>query len=59
MTTAHKPTWNAARGSSTGQHDKGVYQIGVASAQFSSRDMPGQTTLKVRAGAQIIGNGTL
>lgn len=44
MTTAHKPTYHPAVGSAT----QGGYRYHTPRLQFSSRDMPGQTTLKYR-----------
>eukprot|EP01121_Diplochlamys_sp_Union-15-3_P010968 TRINITY_DN3140_c0_g2_i1.p1 TRINITY_DN3140_c0_g2~~TRINITY_DN3140_c0_g2_i1.p1 ORF type:complete len:200 (-),score=70.42 TRINITY_DN3140_c0_g2_i1:84-683(-) len=47
MTTAHKPTWNPARGND----DRGGRNI-APSQQFSSRDLPGHTKLKYRKTGQ-------
>ena len=49
MTTAHRPTWNAAQAAG-GANDKGNYSgSGQISAQFSSKDLPGQLTMKMRS----------
>lgn len=48
MTTAHKPTWHPAVG---GEH-AGSYRYLAPRAQFSVRDMPSHTALKVRARAR-------
>jgi len=51
MTTAHRPTWNTAIGNSG---DYGNWNTGgKVSGQFSVKDMPAQTTLKFRQGAQV------
>ncbi|DAZ98048.1 TPA: hypothetical protein N0F65_004538 [Lagenidium giganteum] len=51
MTTAHRPTWHAA----VGQKNEGGWQAGGAlSQQFSARDLPGHTKLKLRQ----VGQGT-
>eukprot|EP01120_Amphizonella_sp_Union-15-10_P004180 TRINITY_DN14812_c0_g1_i1.p1 TRINITY_DN14812_c0_g1~~TRINITY_DN14812_c0_g1_i1.p1 ORF type:complete len:234 (+),score=67.13 TRINITY_DN14812_c0_g1_i1:54-755(+) len=47
MTTAHKPTWNPARG-----HDDRGGRLNVPSQQYSSRDLPGHTKLKYRKPGQ-------
>eukprot|EP01094_Clydonella_sp_ATCC50884_P005136 TRINITY_DN14100_c0_g1_i1.p1 TRINITY_DN14100_c0_g1~~TRINITY_DN14100_c0_g1_i1.p1 ORF type:complete len:279 (+),score=87.52 TRINITY_DN14100_c0_g1_i1:49-837(+) len=44
MTTAHRPTWNAAVG---GKDQSGNRSIAPTKA-YSSRDLPGHTTLKTR-----------
>ena len=47
MTTAHRATWVHAKGRGVGA--EGSYQTGgVGSAAFSSKDLPGQLTLKRR-----------
>jgi protein CWC15 len=48
MTTAHRPTWNAAIGSK----DQGGNRSIAPSKAFSSRDLPGHTKLKVRQAGQ-------
>lgn len=48
MTTAHRPTWNAAVG---GKDQSGNRSIAPTKA-YSSRDLPGHTTLKVRRAGQ-------
>jgi len=48
MTTSHRPTWNPAIG---GTHQGGV-RIHAPSAQFSARDLPGHTKLKLRQPGQ-------
>ncbi|GLE00357.1 hypothetical protein PINS_up009114 [Pythium insidiosum] len=51
MTTAHRPTWHAA----VGQKSEGGWQTGgQVSQQFSARDLPGHTKLKLRQ----VGQGT-
>ncbi|TMW62771.1 hypothetical protein Poli38472_005389 [Pythium oligandrum] len=51
MTTAHRPTWHAA----VGQKNEGGWQSGgQVSQQFSARDLPGHTKLKIRQ----VGQGT-
>lgn len=51
MTTAHRPTWVTATGN-TG--DYGNWSTGgKVSGQFSVKDLPGHTKLKLRQGAQI------
>ena len=51
MTTAHRPTFNAAIGQAS---DYGNWRTGgKVSGQFSVKDMPAQTTLKFRQGEQI------
>ncbi|KAJ0412232.1 hypothetical protein ATCC90586_006618 [Pythium insidiosum] len=51
MTTAHRPTWHAA----VGQKNEGGWQTGgQVSQQFSARDLPGHTKLKLRQ----VGQGT-
>lgn len=44
MTTAHKPTWHPAIGTEHG----GGYRYHAPRQQFSVRDLPGHTTLKLR-----------
>merc|ERR1719231_445221 len=47
MTTAHRPTYNAARG--TGASSKGHFSTGgLVSRQFAARDLPSQLSLKTR-----------
>mmetsp|Transcript_12690 Transcript_12690/g.15026 ORF Transcript_12690/g.15026 Transcript_12690/m.15026 type:complete len:231 (-) Transcript_12690:162-854(-) len=48
MTTAHKPTFHPAVGSA----NPGGYRYYAPRAQYSSRDMPGQLTLKTRGVGQ-------
>lgn len=48
MTTAHRPTWAPAIASK----DQGGNRKHVASQQFSSRDLPGHTKLKLRQPGQ-------
>eukprot|EP00871_Galdieria_phlegrea_P005058 jgi/Galph1/5553/GphlegSOOS_G4154.1 len=48
MTTAHRPTWNPAKGG----NEQGGFRLNVPSAKVSSRDMPGHLTLKSRAVGQ-------
>ena len=45
MTTAHRPTWNAARGGS----EQGGNLLVNPSRAYSAKDLPGHTTLKYRA----------
>eukprot|EP00937_MAST-01D_sp_MAST-1D-sp2_P002568 g2568.t1 len=52
MTTAHRPTWNAAQGGSAGTSEGYWATGGLTSRQFSSRDLPGQLTLKTRQPGQ-------
>ncbi|KAL4462018.1 hypothetical protein ABPG74_000863 [Tetrahymena malaccensis] len=47
MTTAHKPTWQPARGTETGGAS-----LSVPTRSYSSRDLPGHLTLKVRQDGQ-------
>uniref|UniRef100_A0AC35U1Z0 MFS domain-containing protein n=1 Tax=Rhabditophanes sp. KR3021 TaxID=114890 RepID=A0AC35U1Z0_9BILA len=49
MTTAHRPTFDPARGG-TG---RGESEYGKLTQQFSSKDMPAHKTLKYREGDQI------
>mmetsp|Transcript_19189 Transcript_19189/g.35058 ORF Transcript_19189/g.35058 Transcript_19189/m.35058 type:complete len:195 (-) Transcript_19189:2117-2701(-) len=44
MTTAHRPTWHPVRGGS----EQGGNRIVVPSRQYSAKDMPSQTSLKLR-----------
>ena len=44
MTTAHRPTWHPV----TGGKDQGGNRVTVATRQYSSKDLPGHTTLKYR-----------
>ena len=44
MTTAHRPTWKPAVGGS----EQGGNKITVPTRQYSSKDIPGYTTLKHR-----------
>lgn len=44
MTTAHRPTWNAAVGGS----EQGGSKMYVPSRQYSAKDLPGQTKMKER-----------
>ena len=50
MTTAHRPTWHAARGASSadGRGEGGYVTGGAISNQFSAKDLPSELTLKVR-----------
>jgi len=48
MTTAARPTWDAARGGG-GRDEK---NLGVLSKQYSSRDLPSHTKLKYRQTGQ-------
>lgn len=48
MTTAHRPTWNCALGSS----DQGGNVMINPTRAYSSKDMPGHTSLKERAPGQ-------
>ena len=48
MTTAHKPTFHPALGTI----NQGGYRYHVKRSQYSSRDLPGQLTLKVRETGQ-------
>eukprot|EP00614_Pseudopedinella_elastica_P007755 CAMPEP_0172598320 /NCGR_PEP_ID=MMETSP1068-20121228/18351_1 /TAXON_ID=35684 /ORGANISM="Pseudopedinella elastica, Strain CCMP716" /LENGTH=233 /DNA_ID=CAMNT_0013398159 /DNA_START=65 /DNA_END=766 /DNA_ORIENTATION=- len=51
MTTAHRPTWKAALGEAS---DYGNWSTGgKVSGQFSVKDLPQHTKLKLREGAQI------
>ena len=53
MTTAHRPTWTAAR-----EHGNefGVYSSGgVRSAMAHARDVPNQLKMKYRTGHQLEG----
>lgn len=44
MTTAHRPTWNPARGGET----QGGFRVVAPTAKYSSRDMPGHLKMKLR-----------
>jgi protein CWC15 len=44
MTTAHRPTWHPVKGG----RDQGGNRVMVLSKQYSSKDLPGHTTLKYR-----------
>ena len=48
MTTAHRPTWNPVAGGK----DQGGNRVLVPSRQYSSKDLPGHTTLKFRKNGQ-------
>ncbi|GJQ15455.1 hypothetical protein GpartN1_g7246.t1 [Galdieria partita] len=48
MTTAHRPTWNPAKGG----NEQGGFRLNVPSAKVSARDMPGHLTLKERGKGQ-------
>lgn len=48
MTTAHKPTFHPAVGTA----NPGGYRYYAPKAQYSSRDLPGQLTLKTRGAGQ-------
>ena len=50
MTTAHRPTWNSAKGGS----EQGGNLLVQPSRAYSSKDMPAHKTLKSRA----IGQGS-
>ena len=47
MTTAHRPTWNAARGS-----EQGGNSLVVPKRNYSALDMPAHLTLKQRHDGQ-------
>ena len=53
MTTAHRPTYNAATGGSSGNTEGYWSSGGLTSRQFSSRDLPSQLTLKTRQPQQV------
>lgn len=44
MTTAHRPTWNPARGGEA----QGGFRVIAPSAKYSSRDMPSHLKMKLR-----------
>jgi len=48
MTTAHKPTFHPAIGSA----NQGGYRYAAPRQQYSSRDLPGQLTMKLRQSGQ-------
>lgn len=48
MTTAHRPTWNPAKGG----NEQGGFRLNVPTAKVSARDMPGHLTLKERGRGQ-------
>jgi protein CWC15 len=48
MTTAHRPTWNSARGGS----EQGGNQLVQPKRNYSALDMPAHLKLKVRSEAQ-------
>jgi protein CWC15 len=48
MTTAHRPTWNPAKGG----NEQGGFRLNVPSAKVSARDLPGHLTLKERGRGQ-------
>ncbi|EME26711.1 uncharacterized protein Gasu_57140 [Galdieria sulphuraria] len=48
MTTAHRPTWNPAKGG----NEQGGFRLNVPSAKVSARDMPGHLHLKERGKGQ-------
>ena len=48
MTTAHQPTWHPAVGTSSSNRGHFSAMGAGASRQYSSRDLPGHTTLKTR-----------
>jgi len=48
MTTAHRPTWNPTAGG----RDQGGNRVLVPSKQYSSKDLPGHTVLKLRRPGQ-------
>ena len=48
MTTAHRPTWKPAVGGS----EQGGNKITVPTRQYSSKDIPGYTSLKSRVFAK-------
>lgn len=52
MTTAHRPTWHSVRGGS----EQGGNRIVVPSRQYSSKDMPSQTSLKLRPPTEAPGD---
>jgi len=52
MTTAHRPTWNAAAGGSSGNQEGYWNTGGLTSRQFSARDLPSQLKLKARKPGQ-------
>ena len=50
MTTAHRPTWNSARGGS----EQGGNVLVNPSRAYSSKDLPAHLTLKQRQQEQIV-----
>ncbi|KAJ8904160.1 hypothetical protein NDN08_000687 [Rhodosorus marinus] len=52
MTTAHRPTWNPARGGES----QGGFRVIAPSAKYSSRDMPAQLKMKIRQVGQSAPN---
>ena len=50
MTTAHKPTWHAAKGGS----NQGGNVLVTPTRQYSSKDMPAHLNLKTREQEQSI-----
>jgi len=48
MTSAARPTWNPARGAS----NQGGSRLHAPSQQFSAKDLPGYTSLKMRKPGQ-------
>ena len=50
MTTAHRPTWNSAKGGSS----QGGNRTGMPTRLYSARDEPAHTILKFRK----VGQGT-
>ena len=48
MTSAHRPTWNAAKASGSTTVSGGYYHGGLASRSRHGRDLPAHTSLKYR-----------
>lgn len=48
MTTAHRPTWNPAKGG----NEQGGNRCFLPTRQYSSRDAPSHTTIKYRKDGQ-------
>lgn len=48
MTTAHRPTWNSAKGGS----EQGGNVLIQPSRNYSAKDLPGHLSLKTRHGGQ-------
>lgn len=47
MTTAHRPTWNSAKGA-----EQSGNKLVIPSRMYSSKDMPGHLKLKTRQDGQ-------